>query len=329
MMVHGRFRGYSCVRGALARWCAVMCAILVVMAGTASARSINDGLGTTGFAWLKASSDAEISAAGETMAARSGPSGILVHPAAIADVERATVKMSYVDHYVDTQYGTVGYASRRGDRPVGFRMTYVNYGDFVRTDESGARTGTFSAGDIGFSFNTGKSVRDDLKVGATISYLTSKIEDYTAQAFTADFGVIYTPPFEGLTVGAVLMNLGKVYHEYSDAAVKLPVYLTVGARKKLAHSPFALNADVTFPNDDDPVFAFGLEANLNDRLFLFAGTRSRSDIDLQNEKAKTDFSAIRTFGVALALDKYRFSYAYCPNEELETVHKVTIGFGVR
>ncbi len=271
MMVHGRFRVHSGVCGALARCLALVCAVMTIAAGTAAARSINDGLGTTGFAWLKASSDAEISAAGETMAARGGPSGILVHPAAIADVTSGTVKMSYVDHFVDTQYGTVGYATRRGDRCMGFRMTYVNYGDFVRTDESGTRTGSFSAGDIGFSFNTGKSVRDDLKVGATVSYLTSKIEDYTAQAFTADLGAIYTPPFEGLTVGAVLMNLGKVYHEYSDASVKLPVYLTVGARKKLAHSPFALNADVTFPNDDDPVFAFGLEANLNDRSFSSPG----------------------------------------------------------
>jgi hypothetical protein len=301
--------------------------VFLALAATSFARSINDGIGTTSFPWLKAASDAEISAAGETMAARDGAAGMLVHPAAVAGVERGTVKLSYVNHYVDTQYGTVGYANRFGDRSMGFRLTYVNYGEFVGTDANGVRTGTFTAGDMGFSLNIGKQAREDLKLGATVSYLTSKIEDFTAQAATVDLGAIYTPPFEGLTVGAVLMNLGKVFRGYSDAnSVKLPVYLTVGARKTLPHSPFTLLADVTFPNDNDTVFAFGIEANLNDRLFLFAGTRSRSDVDLQIGKAETDFGAIRTFGISLALERYRFSYAYCPNEDLETVHKVTIGF---
>jgi hypothetical protein len=309
---------------------ALLGCVLLALAGTAFARSINDGLGTTGFAWLKAASDAEISAAGETMAARDGSAGLLVHPAAIAGVERGTVKLSYVNHYVDTQYGTVSYANRFGDRCMGFRLTYVNYGEFVGTNESGERTGTFTAGDMGFSLNVGKQARDDLKLGATVSYLTSKIDDFTAQAATVDLGAIYTPPFEGLTVGAVLMNLGKVFKGYSDASsLKLPVYLTVGARKTLPHSPFTLLADVTFPNDNDMVYAFGVEANLNDRLFLFAGTRSRSDADLQLQKAKTDFAAIRTFGIGLALERCRFHYAYCPNEDLETVHKVTIEFTAR
>jgi len=301
--------------------------VLLALAGTAAARSINDGLGTTSFPWLKAASDAEISAAGETMAARDGTAGMLVHPASVAGIERGAVKLSYVSHYVDTQYGTVGYANRFGNRCMGLRLTYVNYGEFVGTNATGERTGTFTAGDMGISLNIGKQAREDLKLGATVSYLTSKIADFTAQAATLDLGAIYTPPFEGLTVGAMLMNLGKVFKGYSDAnAVKLPVYLTVGARKTLPHSPFTLLADVTFPNDNDMVYAFGVEANLNDRLFLFAGTRSRSDVDLQIQKSKTDFAAIRTFGIGLALDRYRFNYAYCPNEDLEAVHKVTIGF---
>jgi hypothetical protein len=297
------------------------------MPGSVSARSINDGVGTTGFAWLKASSDAEISAAGETMAARDGDAGLFVQPAAIAGIERPMLKLSFVNHYVDTQYGTVGLARRFGDRFLGFRLTYVDYGDFAETNSAGERTGTFSAGDMGFSFNVGRQARDDLKLGATVSYLTSKISDFTAQAVTLDLGAIYTPPFEGLTVGAALMNIGRVTHGYADSdALKLPVYLTVGARKVLPHSPFTLFADVTFPNDNDTAYGFGIEANLKDRLFLFAGTRSRSDIDLQMQKSKTDFSAIRTFGFGLALEHVRFNYSYCPDENLETVHKITLGF---
>ncbi len=307
---------------------ALACA-MTILPGRSFARSINDGLGTTSFTWLKTISDAEISAAGETVAARDGAAGLLVHPAAIAGIERGTVKLSYVQYHVDTQFGSVGYATRFRDRDLGIRVSYVNYGDFVRTDTSGQPLGSFTAGDLGLSLNMGRKVRDDLKVGATVSYLTSKIEDFTAQAATLDLGVLYTPPFEGVTVGAVLMNVGTVFSGYSaDYEDKLPLYLTVGARKALAHSPIALTADVTFPNDDDISYGFGIEANVQDRLFLFGGLRSRSDVDLQSQKAKTDFSSLRTFGVGLNLDRYRFNYAYCPNEELETVHKVTLNLQV-
>ncbi|MDP2983434.1 MAG: PorV/PorQ family protein [Candidatus Latescibacter sp.] len=289
-------------------------------------RSINDGIGTTGFVWLKAVSDAEVSAAGECIAARDGTAGILVHPAAIVTgMDRGTMKLSYVSHFVDTQYGSIGYANKIKDHYLGVRVTYVNYGDFIATNSSGDRTGSFTAGDMGISFNIGKQPREDLKIGATVSYLTSKIQDFTAQAATLDLGAIYTPPFEGLTVGAMLMNVGKVLSGYSSSYTdKLPLYLTVGVRKSLQHSPFTLMADVTFPNDSDISFAFGVEANINDRFFLYGGTRSRSDVDLLSQKSKTNFSGVRTMGFGLNLDRYRFNYAYYPNNDLDNVHKITL-----
>ena len=98
----------------------------------------------------------------------------------------------------------------------GIRVTYVNYGDFVRTDRTGQRLGTFTAGDIGLTLNLGRQLRDDLKVGIMASYFNSRLEDFTAQAATVDLGALYTPPFEGVTVGATVMNLGMVTKSYSS-----------------------------------------------------------------------------------------------------------------
>lgn len=303
---------------------ALTCAMLT-LPGMSSARSINDGLGTTSFTWLKTFSDAGISAAGETMAARDGAAGLLVHPAAIAGIEQPAVKMSYVQYYVDTQFGSVGYARQMGGKDIGIRMTYVNYGEFLGTDDAGNLTGSFTAGDLGISLNVGKKVRDDLKVGAIVSFLTSQIEDFSAQAATIDLGAIYTPPFDGLTVGAALMNAGAVLSGYSsDYDDKLPTFLTVGMRKALAHAPIALIADVTFPSDDDTAFGFGVEFTPNPRLSLFGGVHSRTNVDSDGGKAETDFGAITTFGVGLTMNRYRFNYAYCPNDNLEAAHKVTL-----
>ncbi|MCE5249987.1 PorV/PorQ family protein [bacterium] len=294
--------------------------------GGVNARSINDSLGTSGFSWLKSISDAEISAAGECLAARDTRAGLFVHPAAVAGSDDGTFKMSYISHYVDTQYGSIGYARKLRGRYWGFRMNYVNYGEFVRTNKAGEKTGSFDAGDMGFTVNLGQRLREDLKVGAMASFMTSKIDDFSAQAVSLDLGMLYDTPFEGLSVGAVLMNLGTVTKSYSTAYKdRLPVLLTVGARKKLSHAPFTLYSDVTFPRDNDMVYAFGIEMSIRDIMFLYAGTKSRSVADLNTFKSETDFSGITTFGFGIALNRYRFNYAYLPDDALEDIHKVTVG----
>ena len=297
---------------------------------TAHARSINDGLGRTSFTWLKSISDAGISSAGECFAARDGISGLLVHPAAVAGITTPTAKMSFVSHYVDTQYGSIGYARRIKERYMGIRLMYINYGEFNGRNINNEPTGTFTAGDMGISLNVGKELRDDLKVGAMVSFITSKIEDFSAQAATVDLGVIYNPPFDGLTIGAALMNMGKVIKSYSSGYDEtMPVYLSVGARKKLAHAPLTLFADVLFPNDYDITYAYGIEANVKDTLFLYAGTKSLSDIDTEAMKSSTDFGGKATFGFGVELAGYRFNYAYCPDDNIEDVHKITLSASIK
>jgi len=304
--------------------------ITTAIPGSARARSINDALGKTSFAWLKAMPDAGIAATGECMSARDGEAGLLVHPAAIAGYDKKMLKLSYVAHYVDTQYGFIGYAGKYKDRYLGLKLTYVNYGEFTRTNKQGERTGTFSAGDMGLSFNIGNVLRDDLKVGATVSLLTSKIEEFSARAACVDVGVLYYPPFENLTIGAALLNMGKVVKSYSSGySETLPVTFVAGARKKLSHAPITLMADVLFPNDNDITYAVGLEFNVRDTFYVRAGTKSRTDIDTEIMKAETDYSGITTFGFGLTLNRYRFSYSFCPDDMLEDVHKMTLGWEIR
>ncbi len=300
-------------------------AALTIHSGTSHARSINDGLGRTSFTWLKSISDAGISSAGECFAARDDISGLFVHPAAVAGIKTPTAKMSFVSHYVDTQYGSIGYARKIKERYMGIRLMYINYGEFNGRNINNEPTGTFTAGDMGISINIGNKLQEDLKVGAMVSFITSKIEDYSAQAATVDLGIIYSPPFEGLTVGAALMNIGKVTKSYSSGYDEtMPVYLTMGGRKKLAHAPLTLFADVLFPNDNDITYAYGIEANVNNKLFLYAGTKSLSDIDTEAMKSKTDFGGKTTFGFGVQLAGYRFNYAFSPDDNIEDIHKITL-----
>jgi hypothetical protein len=306
---------------------AIFAAVFFLISGdNASARSVNDGVGRTSFTWLKTISDAGISSAGGTFAARDDASAMLVHPAAIAGITSGQVKMSYVSHYVDTQYGFIGYARRIKDRDLGVRLTYVNYGSFNGRDLNNESTGTFTAGDVGLTFNYAKKVRDDLKLGAMASVISSKIDDYTAQAATVDIGAVYYPPFEGFTVGAALMNMGKVIKSYSNGYDEtMPVYLSVGIRKKLSHAPLTLFTDAIFPNDNDVIYAYGVEVSIQEKLFIYVGTRSLSEIDKESLKSKTDYSGTQSFGFGLELSSYRFNYAFSPDTfSLGKIHKITL-----
>ncbi len=303
----------------------VLILVIFALPQAAGARSINDATGRTSFTWLKAFSDADISSTGETFAARDGISALMVHPASIADIEQKTVKMSYASYYADTQFGSIGYAQLYRGRPVGIRFTYVNYGEFEGRSINNDPTGAFTAGDFGLTVNIGHKLRDDLKVGAMATFISSHIEDFTAQAVTADIGALYYPPFQGLTVGAALMNVGTVIEQYSGGYKEtMPVYLSVGARKTLSHAPITLLADVQFPNDYDITYSYGIEIAVRDVLFLHAGTKSRSTIDREQMKATTDFSGRTMFGFSLNMKSYRFNYAFCPDDELNNVHKVTL-----
>jgi hypothetical protein len=305
---------------------AVMALVLAgLLPSAASARSINDGIGRTSFTWLKAFADADISSTGETFAARDGIEGLFVQPAAIAGIDRRAVKLSYVSYYVDSQFGTIGYAQPfRGDA-LGVRITYVNYGSFEGRTINNEPSGSFTAGDFGLTVNYGRQLRDDLKVGLAATFISSKIEDFSAQGAAVDVGALYYPPFAGLTVGAALMNVGTIVEQYSGGYREtMPVYFSVGARKSLAHAPITLFADVQFPNDSDITYSYGLEIAVRDALFLHAGTKSRSKIDRESMKSSTDFAGRPMFGFSLNVRDYRFGYAYCPDDDLENVHKVTL-----
>ncbi|MBT4483472.1 MAG: hypothetical protein HOC71_07325 [Candidatus Latescibacteria bacterium] len=123
--------------------------------------------------------------------------------------------------------------------------------------------------------------------------------------------------------------MGKVFKSYSSGYEEtLPVIFTVGARKELIHSPLTLMADIIFPNDNDIVYAFGVKAAVKNTLSLYAGIKSRTDIDVQTMKAETDYSGITTFGFGISLERYRFNYACCLDDAIENIHKVTLGIRV-
>jgi hypothetical protein len=299
--------------------------LAAALPAAAGARSINDAIGRTSFTWLKTFSDADISSTGETFAARDGISGLMAQPAAIAGIDRKTVKMSYVSYYADSQFGNIGYAQRYRNRSLGIRFSYVNYGQFEGRTINNEPTGSFTAGDFGLTVNIGHQLRNDLKIGAMVTYISSRIEDFTAQGATVDIGALYYPPFQGVIVGAALMNVGTVFEQYSSGYKEtMPVYLEVGARKALSHAPISLFADVQFPNDYDITYSYGVEVAIRDALMLHAGTKSRSKIDRERMKAAADFSGRTMFGFSLILKDYRFSYAFCPDDELNNVHKATL-----
>ena len=72
-------------------------------------------------------------------------SALYYNPAGVAGLEGKRYMLAYQNNVFDMQWGFVGYIHPLGlDKKVSLYLNYLNYGDFIRTDELGNEEGTFS-----------------------------------------------------------------------------------------------------------------------------------------------------------------------------------------
>jgi hypothetical protein len=118
-------------------------------------------------------------------------------------------------------------------------ITYLNYGSFMETDESGNITGSFSASEYSFSMIYSRTIDTLISFGVNLKPILSHLEKYTSFGVAADLGVSYHSRNELFSAGLVIRNLGLQVTSYAgEAKEKLPFEIQAGASQRLAHAPF-------------------------------------------------------------------------------------------
>jgi len=221
-------------------------------------------------------------------------------------------------------------------------VQYLDYGDFTRTDFAGNTTGTFRASDFAVSVGASRQYRERWRYGAALKVAYSALDDRRATGLLADVGVLYTDTAAGITVGAVVKNVGVTLRKFNpqNPSEPLPFDLQLGFSKRFAHLPLRFNTtvhhlyewDIRYNNPADVSatnlfgttdttsrersyfvdklarhFIFGADFLLGKRITITAAYNHlrRQELGLKERMALAGFS----FGATVHLPKFGVQYA--------------------
>lgn len=162
------------------------------------------------------------------------------NPALLNSQMDKSLVIDYVNYFAGINYGMTMYSRTFpsiGNFAAG--LTYLNYGSFKETDESGNITGTFSAAEYAFSLIYSRNIDSVFTVGVNLKPILSHLEKYTSFGAAIDIGAAYQSRNNLFSAGLVIKNTGMQITTYTgEAREKLPFEIQAGVSQKLAHAPF-------------------------------------------------------------------------------------------
>ncbi|MBD3380553.1 MAG: PorV/PorQ family protein [candidate division Zixibacteria bacterium] len=223
--------------------------------------------------------------------------------------------LSYI-HHLGQEWGTIGLS-----------VTFLSYGELVRSDPYGRIMGTFNSFDMAVGLSYGKMMTGNLSAGITAKWIYSRLSDQgagnelgegTGSSLGIDLGLLYRPT-KRLNLGATVTNLGPDI-SYIDAAQSdpLPRNLALGFSFKLIDNPYnrlmivgEVNKMLTGLDDG---FSEELKEAIENVGFeywygSFIAFRAGYIYDQVGE-VKTP-----TLGVGLQYRGFRFDFAYIPSSD--------------
>ncbi|MCC6938631.1 MAG: type IX secretion system protein PorQ [Flavobacteriales bacterium] len=152
------------------------------------------------------------------------------------------VALSYLPYFEGIKIGYASYAHYCDSLKTTFSGTvqYVDYGTFKRTDDVGTELGDFRAGEYVVQVGAGRAVDSLFSVGANVKFITSNLDTYTSTAWATDLAGVFSKPSKGITVAAMLRNIGRQASTFTDKREDLPFEVQLGATYKFRHAPFRL-----------------------------------------------------------------------------------------
>jgi hypothetical protein len=178
---------------------------------------------------------------GSNVSLRTPDLNIAYHNPALLSAEMdKNLTLSYVNYFAGINYGMSMYARsipQAGNFAAG--ITYLNYGSFKETDESGNITGSFNAAEYAMSLIWSRSVDSVFSLGVNLKPVLSNLERYTSFGIAIDAGASYQSRNKLFSAGIVLKNIGLQITTYTgETREKLPFEIQAGVTQRLAHAPF-------------------------------------------------------------------------------------------
>lgn len=200
--------------------------------------------GQRGFSFLELPNTAKLAALGGVNVTAGGHDVGMVsaNPALLNEEMEQQLSLTYVGYLADIKQSHAAYAFKAGEKGAwAASVNYLNYGDFVQRDASGAVEGDFSVNEYALNLTHARQV-EAFRMGATARVAVSSIAGNQAISILADAGVIFKHPERDFTVGLAFKNVGYQVKPYDGGERQpMPFDAQLGVTYKPEHMPVRLS----------------------------------------------------------------------------------------
>jgi len=290
----------------------------------ASSRAAAAGPGTAAAEFLRIPVGARETALGGALtAASSDANAVFYNPAGLGLVAAPEVSYSYNNYFsgISQQWLSAAVPAYGGTLGVG--LNYLNVSAFDAYDASDNPIGSVSAYGLaaylgyGRRADTGVALLPALRYGASVKYISEKLDSRQASGYGLDAGLQLVTSVKGLRLGLAAENLASSRLDFIGTGARPARNFKAGAAYLAAPAGGPLAAqfslDVNFPGDGKRYLSAGVENTLYDRVLLRAGYTAFGDL-----------SNGLSFGLGLRLPgkrDMRLDYSYSSSYDLGSIHK--------
>jgi len=297
----------------------LLCVVcLVVTGGTVAMGFGQTGGGTTGLAFLRIGVGARAAGLGEAYTAlATDATATYWNPAGLAALPGSQIAFTHTEWLQDIRSEFLAFAFPAFGGHIGLSVNSTNVGGIERrVGPSDEPLGTIASHDLAFGVSYGRALGAGLRAGLTVKYLYEKIYVESTSGVAFDLGLSLQPFGEGLTLAAVLQNLGSM-NALRQESVELPSTVRVGFAYHLALP--AVTGGLTLAADAVKVKARDLRGHFGAELEVLQYLGFR--IGYQTGAEETGVSG----GVGVAYKRYRLDYGYMPfSSNLGNTHRISI-----
>jgi len=278
--------------------------------------------GDSGLSFLKLGTSAEGIAMADAMSAHvSGSAATYYNPAGLrpmAGGNPGQILLMHKEWIQDTRTEVLSAVASLGEsETIGLSINSTSVSDIEIRTRPGEPDGTFSSRNYSIGLSYAQRFSDSFSAGLTGKFLYEKILVDDASGFGLDLGIQYKPPVEGLSIGAVIANLGSMSALRTESST-LPTTILAGAAFRgmltALSSEFLLASDLRFITPAGQVItSLGGEFLFERTVALRAGYQIGSDA--------RGFSA----GVGVREGIFGFDYAFAPlTSDLGSTHTFSL-----
>lgn len=270
------------------------------------------------------------------------PAFAAVNPSLMNKEMDSKISLNAALYLADSKYGMVSYVrDMENGHLLNIHARYMDYGNLIRTDESGFELGTFSASDVAIGAGYAYQFEDEWTVGGNLNFITSKIDTFTSMAVSGNAGVTYHLDKRGESASLVFRNFGYQFKPYNGEREVLPLSVDLGYTRRMTKFPLAftitahdlqkfnISSQYTINGQEVGFFRkildhFSVGAELfperNFNLRLGYNVKRGNELAVLDQRSFSGISA----GIGLKFGAFRFDYTHARYHNASNLNQIGI-----